>query len=98
MLKGKALLIIEKLDSKWVPFNVVAYIQSCSCNDSSVAQEDFALLNTGTLPLPNAAYKLKTGEKLWVNVVYEFNYHQDYWGEWDVNLEYLKERIIKKRL
>lgn len=97
MIKGKALLIIEKLDSKWVPFDVVAYIQSCSCDDPYAVQDAFEPLSTNTLPLPRAAYKLKTGGKLWVSVVYEFNYHQDYWGEWDVDLQYHKESVLKKR-
>jgi hypothetical protein len=98
MIKGKALLIIERLDSAWVPFDVVAYIQSCSIDDSCPVQDNFECLNTDTLPLPRAAYKLKTGDKIWISVVYEFNYHQDYWGELDVDLEYHKERVLKKRI
>ena len=32
-IKGKALIIIERLDSKWVPFDVTVYVQSCNCED-----------------------------------------------------------------
>lgn len=93
MIKGKALLIIERLDSKHVPFDVTAYVQSCSAERND---EDWGLLETDTLPLPSVAYKLKVGERVWVSVVYEFRYFCDYWGEWDVDLTYHKERTLKR--
>lgn len=55
------------------------------------------LLKTNSLPVPSAAYKLKVGEKIWVSVVYEFRYYQDYCGNWDVELIYRKERVLKRR-
>lgn len=89
MIKGKALIIIEKLDSIHVPFDVTVYEQSSSGT--------YSHLETDTLPVPSASYKLKVGEKIWVSVVYEFIYYQDYWGEWDIELVYHKERVLKRR-
>jgi hypothetical protein len=98
-LKGKALLIIERTDSEYVPFDVNAIILTGhSLEGKDAARDDFDLLSTKSLPLPNAAYKLRVGDKIWVNVVYEFFYHQDYFGEWDVDLTYNKQRVIKRKL
>ena len=97
MIKGKALLIIEKLDSKHVPFDVTAYVQSCSDPEYD-PREDFSLLETDTFPLPKAAYKLNVGDRLWVSVVYRLKWHTDYWGETDGELYYLKERVRKRKV
>ena len=97
MVKGKALLIIEKLDSKHVPFDVTVYEQSTSAEYKGCCSEDWDCLETDTLPLPDCAYKLEVGDKVWVSVVYQFNWHQDYWGEWDVELNYHKQRILKRK-
>lgn len=99
---GKALLVIERLDSKLVPFRVHAFIQSSSDGASGsrdCARQDFEdLLSTNTLPAPNVAYKLKPGDRVWISVVYEFAYHCDYWGEWDVSLQYLKQKTLKRKI
>lgn len=97
MIKGKALLIIEKLDSKYVPFDVTAYVQSCSDPEYD-PREDFSFLETDTFPLPKAAYKLDVGDRLWVSVVYRLEWRTDYWGETDGELYYLKERVLKRVL
>lgn len=97
MIKGKALLVIERLDSKHVPFYVTAYIQSCSHPEYD-PREDFSCLETDTLPCPDAAYKLNAGDRIWVSVVYQLEWHTDYWGESDAELYYLKQRVIKKKL
>lgn len=54
------------------------------------------MLTTDTLPCPDAAYKLKVGESVTVSVVYEFTYSQSYEGEWDVDLCYHKQRVLKR--
>lgn len=97
MIKGKALLIIEKLYSKYAPFDVKAYVQSCSCPEYDM-REDFSLMETDTFPLPKAAYKLNVGGRLWVSVVYQIKWHTDYWGETDAELYLLKERVLKRRI
>jgi len=98
-IKGKALLVITATGSKWVPFDVCAFIQSCSGTPVHryVAQEDFTLLETDTLSLPAAAYKLKTGETARIKVVFLFECITDYWGESDIHLDYLKERVLRKQ-
>lgn len=97
MIKGKALLVITKLDSKYVPFDVQVYIQSCNGNEmhSDIAYENFMLLETNTLPLPNIAYQLEIGETARVSVVYEFVFTCDYFGEHDVDIMYHKERTLR---
>lgn len=98
-MKGKALLVITKRDSRGLPFDVRCYIQSCSGNfeHRDCAQEDFQLLEADALPAPDAAYKLREGESVTVSVVFEFDYHRDaYTGEWDVELWYHKQRVLKR--
>lgn len=99
MIKGKAILVIKSLDSKYVPFDVHPFIQSCSGNDEEldIAFEHFQLLDTNSLPLPNAAYNLSVGETLRVKVVYEFQFFQFYDGECDVDLIYHKEKVLRKQ-
>lgn len=97
--KGKALLVITATGSKWVPFDTHAFIQACSgsLDHRDCAQEDFSLLDTASLPLPKAAHKLKEGETVRVNIVFEFEHTTDYWGESDIDLNYLKERVLRKQ-
>lgn len=92
-MKGKALLTIERLNSKWVPYDVYTTILT---GYYDYVHEEFQLLETDSLPLPDAAYKLKVGEKITVAVSWEFHYSQDYWGEHDVDLYYNRQRVIKR--
>ena len=97
-IRGKALLVIERLDSKWVPFDVTPFIQSCSDprpEGRDCVKEDFQMCSS-VLPLPSIAHKLKVGEVARVSVVYEFEYTTDYWGESDVYLTYHKERVLRR--
>lgn len=90
---------IERMDSKYVPFEVYAFLQSCSSQDEGVrdwALETFALCDTDTHPLPAAAYKLRPGERCTVNVVYEIEAWNDYYGEADTSLAYKRERVLKR--
>ena len=81
-IKGKALLVITRLDSELVPFDVYPFIQSCNGNSvaGEIITEYFNLLDTGTLSLPDAAYKLNVGETVRVSVVFQFDFHVDYYG------------------
>ena len=98
-ISGKALLVIERLDSKWVKFRVHPFIQSCSGGDDGrdCVQGDFSCCDTDSLPLPNAAYKMQPGDVIRVAVTYEFTYTCDYWGEWDVDLTYRKQRVLRRQ-
>lgn len=99
MITGKALLVIEALGGEHVPFQVYPYLQSCNggeiCYD--VAFENFQLLDTDTLPLPDAAYNMSVGDVIRVSVVYEFTFSCDYYGEYDVDLQYKKQRVLRKQ-
>ena len=98
-IKGKALLVITRLDSEYVPFEVNAYIQSCNGGEihEDSALETFQLLETDTLPLPNAAYKLSVGQTVRVYVVYQIDFSEDYFGESDVDMWYHKEKVLRKQ-
>lgn len=96
---GKAMLYIEREyheNPKEFRFIVQPSILTATGGDYALdcAHEDFGLMCTDTLPAPSAAYKLSPGERIRVYVVYEFRYSQDYWGEWDVTLDYRKERVM----
>lgn len=97
-IKGKALLIITKTSSKYVPFEIVAHIQSNSCHNYYDLEEDFSLIETDTFPAPDVAYKLRIGERLWVRVTYKISILTDYWGESGIRLSYLKQRTLKRKM
>lgn len=99
MIKGKALLVIDKLDSKYVPWEVQVYIQSCSHEDAYWINDDFSLLETDALPLPDAAYKMNVGDRIRVAVTYEFHYIRgDGWTtDDDIELHYTKQRVLRRQ-
>jgi len=95
VVKGIATLRITREDSKWVPFYVEIDIDSCD-SDLYEPSEEFQLLETDTLPCPDAAYKLEVGESVTVEVGYEFTFTQDPMTlEWDCDLEYTSQKVVK---
>ncbi len=98
-VEGKALLVITRTneDGEQPSFDVSPFIQSAVGGKYAheAAHEDFGLLDYDTLPVPDAARKLKYGDTLRVYVVYEFQYTTDYWGEHDITLRYRKQRVRK---
>lgn len=97
MIKGKALLVTERTSEKH--WDVCAFIQSCSGTEDHLmaAEENFQLLEYDCLPLPNCAHKLAIGEVVRVHVVFEFSFSTDYFGEHDVDLEYSKQRVLRRQ-
>jgi hypothetical protein len=93
---GKALLFIYRLDDGPVPFNVYAYVLT---GDQRVA-DDFYLLDSDSLPLPNAAYRLKPGDRITVAVSYEFTYTRgDGWTtDNDIDLHYNRQKVLRRRI
>lgn len=97
-ISGKALLHVTRTDSEWIPFEVETNILTGGGDPSGYSPtEDFELLESGALPLPAAANKLKPGERITFAVSYEFIYRRDYWGECDVDLEYNRVRVLRRR-
>ena len=97
MIKGKALLVIERISKDhWY---VCPFIQSCNGGEDHrmAAEENFQLLEYDCPPLPNCAHKLAIGEVVRVHVVFEFNFTTDYFGEHDVDLEYAKQRVLRRQ-
>lgn len=79
MLKGKALLVISRLEdaSGGYHFDVHTFIQSCSSQSwdaHDCVQEEFNHMEYDVTPLPNQAYKLNVGDTLRVSVVYEIDF------------------------
>lgn len=99
-IKGQAMLTIERLDSKNVPFDVYTNILRCSGGNGGweSAYQDFCLLETDSLPLPSQAYRLKIGDRIIVKVNFEFWYTRgDGWTtDDDVDLEYTKATVLKR--
>lgn len=97
IVEGKALLVLrrEHEDGEQPCYEVHSFIQTAVGGDFAheCARQDFDLLVYDTLPVPNAAKRLRPGDTLRVHVVYEFEYTCDYWGEHDVTLLYRKERV-----
>lgn len=94
---GEAILTIKRQDSKWVPFSVqVEDDTNDSTNEYWCVDEAFYHLETETLPLPDAAYELAEGECVSVRVKYQFDYTKDYWGEYDVELNYISQQITNE--
>jgi hypothetical protein len=98
-ITGKALLIITREYGEHVPFDVRVHIQTCSSQEY-LPYEDFDLLECDALPLPNQAYKLEPGDRIWVQVGYEFHYTRgDGWmTDDDVELYYNRVRVLKRRI
>ena len=94
--RGTATLLITKMDSKWVPFQVdVEDYEDQDPKAHDFIHEEFSLLDTDTLANPDAAYDLKVGESVRVEVDYEFTYTTDYYGEVDCELEYTRQQVIE---
>lgn len=92
-IKGKALITIEKNFATYNDFEIHVFIQTPSEN-WMIADE---LRDMVQYEPPDIAYKLQDFEKIWLSVVYEMDWSQDYWGEWDCYLTYLKVKTLKRR-
>lgn len=100
MIKGKALLVIDKLDCQYVPWDVTVFIQSCNYENAyDWINEWWSLLDTDSLPLPDAAYKMNVGDRIRVAVTYEFHYiYGDGWStDDDIELYYTKQRVLRRQ-
>lgn len=96
MIRGKALLIIERTDSKYRKYSVDVHVKTCS-SEHCYAQEDILCQAERDPPCTN----LKVGERVWVWVVYRISYHryEDWYSggfEVDVEVEYPKIRVLKR--
>lgn len=100
-MKGKALLVITRLESDTgFRFDIHPFIQSCSSNSDDYygeLMEVFSCVEYDVLPAPPQAYKIEIGETIRVAVTYYISYTQDYFGEWNCDLEFLKTRILRKQ-
>lgn len=91
MVSGKAIIYVEKDAGYWRGFLTDVRMISCDHEDRSYIQE--SIENT----IPACATKLKPGERMWVWVRYEIRWSQDYYGEVDCNVEFPKEKVLKRR-
>ena len=95
MVTGKAILYVEKDGSSWKGYRIDAKVYTSNKND------EFARAWIGEdleYTPPVCAKNLKEGERIWVRVRYLLQYHQDYYtGEVDVDVDFLSERVLKRR-
>lgn len=96
-LKGKALLVIERSAFSKDHFDVNAHVQSAEGTYQwrSAAQEDLECGYRADM-LPGVCKRMKIGERVWISIVYIITYTQDYWGEYDCEVVYRKERTLKR--
>ncbi len=82
MLKGKALLVITRMEDVHLSdgglhFDVSVFIQSCSSRNPEArdaVMQEFDLMEWELQPLPNQAYKLDVEDTLRASVVYEIHF------------------------
>jgi hypothetical protein len=95
VLRGKVLLVVTRLDSKWVPFEVQAYVQSCNHPEGYWdADIDFGLLDTEQSYICSRVSRMQVGECLRLTALYETIHHHDgFTGEWDADLILSKVKV-----
>lgn len=96
MVTGKAIIYVEKDSSAYRGFLVDPKIISCSHPDAYWIREDLEY------QIPERATKLKEGERLWIWVNYQVDYHSwtDHYSggtEVDVEVTFQREKILKRR-
>lgn len=92
---GKALLVIERTDSKYTPLEIHPFIQSAAGGEwaHECAGEDVCYLHQDDLP--KRVRQLKEGERARVAVTFEIVYTQDYWGECDMEVFIHKAKVLR---
>lgn len=99
MIKGKALLVITRLeDAHWGEkhWDVHAYVQTCSSThyaDHDCLVETIGLMEWELVPIPAIAHKIDVGDTARVSVVYEMHYPSRSNAEDGPDLYLNKERV-----
>lgn len=100
-VSGKALLVITRMNSEHVPYDIEVYIQSCSEEHYAwrdEIMEAFSCAECDVLPLPDVCEKLRHGDQITLAVTYVYTmYGPDYWGEYSSYLEYPKVTVLRRR-
>lgn len=101
MFKGKALLVIDRLECKNARefhWNIELHQFSLNRDDpGGEVREAFDYAEWDMLPAPAAAYKMEVGDRIRVLVHYELHFTTDYWGEHDMELYYERERVLRRQ-
>lgn len=99
VVRGKVLLVIAKQDSKYVPFHITAFMQSCSDPDGAdYMGEEFGMLETESgCVLPPCCHRLQVGECIRASAVYEQRYWQYPDGEGNGELHLDKFRVLRRQ-
>lgn len=99
MIKGKALLVIDRLQArnpKEFHWDIHVMVQSLSCEDpGDEVNEMFGCMEYDIVRAPKSAYNMEVGDRLRVLVSFEIHYSCDYWGEHDAQLYLLRERVLR---
>jgi hypothetical protein len=101
MFKGKALLIIDRLEANRPTdfhWDIDVRQLTLNCDDpGGEVNEAFSCVGWDSLPAPAAAYKMQIGDRIRVLVHYEIHFSCDYWGESDMDLYYERERVLRRQ-
>lgn len=100
-IAGKALLVIDKQDSRYIPYVVRPLILTPYARKEGEnwahegAQEDIeACFISGHIQI-GAMKRMAVGDRIRLAVTYELIYSRDYWGEHDVDLELHRCRLLR---
>lgn len=103
MLKGRALLTIDRIDSlssKEFRWDINANILTCNHDDpGGEVQEAFRCVEYDSMQAPDAAYKMEVGDRIYVLVHYELHFTKGdgYTTDDDADLYYERQRVLKRQ-
>lgn len=104
MIRGKAILYIEREGTRWDkrPRLIVDPKVSTATDTRRGSEHAYYVAEDLEYSPPDCARKLRDGERIWVSVVFEVDYHgwTDYYSggyEVDAEVYYEKVRILKRR-
>lgn len=86
---------VERQDSEWIPLEYRMFWCKQRADHGAVdwAREEVGLLSIRGDPFNLMKHPVGTRRRYWVRMLMES--HQDYWGEWDSEVEFLKVKRAK---
>lgn len=98
MFKGRALLVIDKLDSEHVPWGIQPFVQAMNHEDpGGEVHEMFSCAAADCAPMPAAAHRMKTGDRIRVLVHFEIHFSRSWEGEHDADLYLERVRVLRRQ-
>ena len=110
MIHGKAMITVRRVndENKWTDYewssNIYQLRNGRGTSEDAVyagyccANESFHCMVTGCHAYPLAVDKMELGDHLVIRVHFEIQYYQYHEGDWDEDLVFTKEKVLKRRL